>query len=396
MSRAPSALFALLLAGCAASPPTEPPPATAPPARDGPLPEELLLDVAVEVFDARIAADFDAEQNPVVRPEIRRAEGHYLAYVLKNELESSGAWAAVRVVPRDSAFGASELAVSARIEESDGEVLYLAVRVQDAGGAVWLEKRYQTAASALDYEALDDPLRPLFAAVADDMRRHLQTLADERLARIRATAEMRFAQSMAPSAFENYVARHGDGFDLRRLPARDDPLLLAARRIRSREHMFLDALDGHFENFAGAVRAPYGHWRQATFRARRTHRRLQQESRARSLAGSVAVLEGIAATLEQQTPNAHLPPEALPPQEPNQKLAAGAWLLRGAEQDQAAADSYADILYELGVSLEAEIMPHTLRLENRTVRLQGTLDEQYAALRAVLRQMWMQETGTPR
>lgn len=394
-SRQCAPLFlALLLVGCAT--PTPPAPAS-PPVRDGPIPEDLLLDVAVAVFDASIEADVDADRNPVVRPEIRRAEGHYLAYALKNELESSGHWAAVRVVPQSGAFEASDVAVSARIEDSDGEVLDLAVRVRDASGVVWLEKRYQSVASLLDYaaEALEDPLRPIFAAVADDMRSHLQSLANERLARIRATAEMRFAQSMAPTAFADYVVRQGDGFALRRLPAQSDPLLLAARRIRSREHMFLDALDGHFLNFADAVRRPYGHWRQATFRAKRTHRRLTQESRARALAGSVAVLEGIAATLEQQTPDAHLPPEALPPPEPNQKLTAGAWLLRGAEQDQAAADSYAEILYELGVSLEAEIMPHTLKLENRTVRLQGTLDEQYATLRALLREMWAQETGAP-
>ncbi len=390
-------LVALLLVGCAAQAPPEQPAPTSPPVREGPTPEDLLLDVAVEVFDASIAADFDADSNPVVRPEIRRAEGHYLAWALKNELASSGDWAAVRVVPRNGPFEASEVAVSVRIEDSDGEVLDLAVRVQDASGAVWFEKRYQSVASLLDYaaEALDDPLRPTFAAVADDMRGHLRTLSDERLARIRATAEMRFAQSMAPSAFAEYVVQEAEGFDLRRLPARDDPLLVAARRIRSREHMFLDALDGHFENFASAVRRPYGHWRQATFRAKRTHRRLTQESRARALAGSVAVLEGIAATLEKQTPDAHLPPEALPPPETNQKLTAGAWLLRGAEQDQAAADSYADILYEIGVSLEAEVTPHTLKLENRTVRLQGTLDEQYATLRTVLREMWAEEAGAP-
>jgi len=52
-------------------------------------------------------------------------------------------------------------------------------------------------------------------------------------------------------------------------------------------------------------------------------------------------------------------------------------------------------LQEVGVAAEAEIMPHTIELENQTVRLQGTVDEQYEELRGILRKMYFEDLGLP-
>ena len=63
--------------------------------------------------------------------------------------------------------------------------------------------------------------------------------------------------------------------------------------------------------------------------------------------------------------------------------------------DDAAAQAYADVLRELGESAEAEIVPHTLRLENRTITLKGALDTQYVTLRALLKELWREAVGQP-
>ena len=154
------------------------------------------------------------------------------------------------------------------------------------------------------------------------------------------------------------------------------------RRIRDREHLFLDTLDAYFADFNAAMFLPYRHWRRATYQTKLTHRRLEQEARARSLAGSAALIDGIAAALRADDEERQ-----------QRKLAVGASLLRGAMHDDAAAQAYADVLRELGESAEAEIMPHTLRLENRTVTLQGALDVQYAKLRAILKDLWLESVG---
>ena len=158
---------AVLLGGCAVTPPVvEPEPSAG--EREGlaprkqepeafrrssaePIPEHLLLDVGVGVFASNIAPDYDTEDDPIARPEVRRAEGNYQAYLLKEELNSRGNWAAVRVTPHGVP---SDVIVEAAIEDSDGEVLALRVRVTDARGVLWFETRYEVLASAETYAAL--------------------------------------------------------------------------------------------------------------------------------------------------------------------------------------------------------------------------------------------------
>ena len=53
----------------------------------------------------------------------------------------------------------------------------------------------------------------------------------------------------------------------------------------------------------------------------------------------------------------------------------------------------AEVLQEIGVSAEAEIIPHTIELENQTVRLQGTVEEQYTELRRILREVYFEDLG---
>ena len=50
-------------------------------------------------------------------------------------------------------------------------------------------------------------------------------------------------------------------------------------------------------------------------------------------------------------------------------------------------------LNELGASLEAEITPHAIELEDRTVMLSGNVEDQYAQWREVLAEIYRTEIG---
>ena len=56
---------------------------------------------------------------------------------------------------------------------------------------------------------------------------------------------------------------------------------------------------------------------------------------------------------------------------------------------------HAEVLQEVGVAAEAEIVPHTIELENQSVRLQGSVDEQYQELRRILRRIYFEDLGLP-
>ena len=73
----------------------------------------------------------------------------------------------------------------------------------------------------------------------------------------------------------------------------------------------------------------------------------------------------------------------------------GALTVKSAIGQRAEAAISADILRELGTATEAEVVPHTLELENRTVSLQGSVDEQYDELRGILRRLYFEDLGLP-
>ena len=71
----------------------------------------------------------------------------------------------------------------------------------------------------------------------------------------------------------------------------------------------------------------------------------------------------------------------------------GAMVVKDSIQKYADAKVHSEVLRELGTSAEAEISPHTIELENRTISLQGTVAKQYEQLRAVLKQLYYEDLG---
>ena len=64
--------------------------------------------------------------------EIRKAEGNFIPYHLKNTLHQSSHWGAVRVIPAET--DSVDLFVKGKILESNGEHLALKIEVIDATG----------------------------------------------------------------------------------------------------------------------------------------------------------------------------------------------------------------------------------------------------------------------
>ena len=232
--------------------------------------EELLLDVGITVFDPNVPESFDDQNELNIQPEIRRAESNYMAYVAKNLLQSTGNWGAVRVVPRRSY--AVDVTVSATILHSDGERLNLHAVASDARGQIWFDKVYETLASKYAYDLSMprdiDPYQATYNQIANDLLRFRVALTEDDIRAIRTTAEMRFARDFATDAFEDYVTEKQPGrYQIRRLPAPDDPMLSRVRMIREREYLFIDTLDEYFSSFANEMFTPYQNWRRATYSA---------------------------------------------------------------------------------------------------------------------------------
>ena len=349
--------------------------------------EDLLLDVGITVFDPNVPESFDQQNELNIQPEIRRAESNYMAYVAKNLLQSTGNWGAVRVVPRHS--HAVDLTVSATILHSDGERLNLHVVAFDARGQTWIDNVYETLASKYAYDASIprdvDPYQATYNRIANDLLRFRMALSEDEILAIRTTAEMRFARDFATDAFEDYVIEVTPGnYEIRRLPAPDDPMLSRVRMIREREYLFIDTLDEYFSSFANEMFIPYQNWRRATYSEAIAYREERNKARVRLLAGTAGIIAGIAA----QTSDNYVTQYG-----GTVSIIGGAAMIKSGIARRANAQLHAEVLRELGTSVEAEIMPHTIELENESIALQGTVDEQYEELRRILRKIYLAETG---
>ena len=352
------------------------------------VPEELLLDVGIAVFDANVPDEYDEQVSLNIQPEVRRAEGNYMAFFFKNLLQSTGNWGAVRVVPRPT--HAVDVTVTATIEHSDGESLKLRARAVDARGQEWFERDYRALASSYAYEDTVprdiDPFQTAYRTLADDLLAHLKTLSPEDIRAIRTTAELQFARDFAPDAFAEYVGATRRGqVTIERLPAENDPMLGRVRQIREREYLFIDTLDEHYATFSASMFAPYQNWRHATYDEAIAYKRAKQQARARIMAGSAAVIGGIAAQTQAD--------DIVTRYGGLVSIIGGAGILKTAIDKLAQAKVHAEVLQELGISAEAEIVPHTIELENQTLRLQGTVDEQYEELRRILKKVYLEELG---
>ena len=370
-----------LLGGCV----SETVKSTSVPALEAPdqlTPEAELLDVGVVILDPGISAVEDEE---LVYPEVRKAEATFMATELAEVLTEQGGWGAVRVVPDDRQF--SDLLVRGTILLSDGESLQLKIRVSDARGTVWLDKRYQGVTSRYAYEqgtrVKQDPFLAVYRMIANDMLAIFDRVPSADRVTIRRVAEMRFARDFASGAFADYLEEDDAGqISLRRLPAEDDPMLNRVRGLRQRHYVFVDTLQGHYNGFAEDMYTPYQEWRRASYEETIALRELEAESQRETIAGGAAILAGIVA----QTSGSRTTRSA-----GAVGVIGGGALLKSGLEKRAESNIHSLALEELGQSLDAEITPRVIELEDRTVRLTGNVEDQYDQWRELLADIYAAE-----
>jgi len=349
------------------------------------VPEGQLLDVGIAIFDPGIA---DYEEGEQTYPEVRKAEARFMPFLLAEAMQDSGAWGAVRVVPNPEQI--NDLVVSGKILHSDGEELKLHVKAVDSRGRVWLDRDYQGIASRYSYEVTTrnkyDPFQAVYNTVANDLLVQQEKLHGEERETIRLVTELRFARSFAPDAFEGYLGVNRKGeYVIQRLPARSDPMLERVVSIRERDQMFIDTLQEYYKNFGNAMHDPYQEWRKESYEEAVALQELQSESTRQLITGALAVVAGIAAATTGDSSTSQIAGQVA--------VIGGGYLLKSGLEKRNEAQIHVQALEELGMSLEAEITPQVIELEDRTVMLHGNVEDQYAQWRELLADIYAAEIG---
>jgi hypothetical protein len=354
----------------------------------GPVPEEQLLDVAIDLFSPSIdESDREALTKEGVRPSVRKAEARYFAIHLRNTLQSTGQWGAVRVVPGGADW--AEISVLGRIVKSNGKDLELEVRAVDATGEKWLDEEYHQTATALSYAPGKlgslDPFQSLFNEIANDLVKKRSKRKPHELRRVRQVAALRFDAEFAPDTFGPYLSSDRKGrFKAVRLPAEGDPMLGRLVLVRTRDDLFVDTLNEYYSDFYARMDKPYDDWRASSYKEQALYDSLHKSSTLKKILGGAAVLAGI---LAPDHSNSGIKDVA---------IIGGIAAIESGMKDSGELGIHKAALDELADSFDSEARELLVDVDGKVIHLKGSAEAQFAQWRELLGRIAATETGLPR
>ena len=355
------------------------------------IPASQLLNVNITVFDPNVPEDLETREAQNIYTGVRESEARYMPYNLRQTLQDTGHWGAVRVVPE--AIESSELLVTGKVLHSDGRLVKLQIKAKDATGRVWLDKIYDEQTARLSYskEAAArqrDPFQGIYNRIADDLLAVRRDINQNQVVEIRRVSELRFAADLSPERFGPYLKKNGDRYQAQGLPAEGDPAVQRMTQLRDRDYALIDALDQHYGLFYRKVDPAYDDWRAASYIEEEKLAELEKQALSRKILGAAAFLAGIVGVVQSGRSGSTTGSIAS-----QGAIVCGAVLFGSGVSKGREAELRAEAVKELGQSLNSDLEPRVVELEGQTVTLSGSAEAQYEEWRKILRDIYAAETG---
>jgi hypothetical protein len=355
------------------------------------IPQDELLDVGIHMFDPNIPQDPAEQEKRRIYPDVRKAEARFMPVLLRDTLEATGQWGQVRVLPSESST--SDVNIDARILESTGRQLQLAVTVSDATGRPWFKKDYEALADPRAYKDVAvkprDPFDNVYATIANDLLAARQALTREQRVQVHQVATLRFASDLAPYAFKSYLghdAKRGT-YTVARLPAAEDPVVQRMDRVRERDYALIDTLNEHYTAFGETIDEAYINWRKYSNEELEAEAEAKRKAMTRGVLGAAAVIGGVLASQESNTSAGSAASTAA--------VLGGIYAIKSSIDMRSEIKMHGESLQQLGNSFQNEVQPSVVDIEGRTLELKGSAEQQYAEWRRLLRELYENETGLP-
>jgi len=354
------------------------------------------LDVIIPVFDPGLSATAENYEEDGIWPELRRAEANRFAYKLKQALDDSNAFAAVRVTPDKTASG--DLYVLGKIEESNGQDVKFMLNVIDISGKEWLNKTFKHEVKESFYKNYrrsgTDPYAPVFKQAADKIIHALKKRSPSELDDLKYIADLRFGASFNDAVFLEYMDTEGKYIKLVSKPSDNDPMLQRVIAIRVREQLFVDSLQQNYASFSQSMDDSYLRWQEASFTETQLRNEAKTKSVMKAIGGVLLIGLAIAAAVASGNNSSFGTPD------PGLATAAivggvaGAWMLSSSFKSKEEAEFHKGAIDELGESINIEMAPRVVSFEDETVELTGNIQEQFTQWREFLKRIYEQE-ATP-
>ena len=356
------------------------------------------LDIIVPVFDPGLPEDLDEAEKDGIWPELRRAEANLFAYKLKNALEETGKFGAVRVTPDKTSTG--DLYVLGKIEKSNGEEVGIQIEVYDISERKWLKKTFNHTVEDGFYRnsrnSGKDPYEPVFTQAANHIVEELRDYSDKELEDLRTLTEIRFGASFSDETFAQYL-KYGNTpsfmfwsskgkVSLAGLPSDDDPMMHRISSLRVRDQLFIDRMQSHYEAFSQNMSSSYSIWQESSNLEIKAVREARNKAVGQAVIGILLIAGAAYAGSNNDNNNMATTTAAVA------AGVGGAMMLSESVQTRQEANFHRDTLAELGQSLNLELEPQVVEFEESTTKLTGDANEQFNQWRAFLKRIYLAES----
>ncbi|MBO6783637.1 MAG: hypothetical protein JJ899_10270 [Alphaproteobacteria bacterium] len=350
------------------------------------------LDIIVPVFDPGLTKTAEEYKEEGVWPELRRAEANRFAVKMKEALEATGAFGAVRVTPDRTATG--DLYVLGKILESDGEDVEIQIQVTDITGDNWFTRTFEHEVDAGFHRNPrnegKDPYDPVFAEAANRIVLELDDYASTDLARLQKITELRFGASFTEDAFSEHLDSNGRTIQLVSFPSEADPMLARTRAVRVRDQLFVDGLQDHYQSFSDEMETSYLLWQEQSLLEQEARAAANEKAAGQAALGVLAIGLGVLAAIAGGR-SGNVGGRTAGTTGAIAGGVIGAKLLTESFQTSEEAKVHREALDELGQSIDIEMAPRVVAFEKETVQLTGDAREQFAQWRAFLQEIFEQE-----
>jgi len=350
------------------------------------------LDVIIPVFDPGLPEDPEDYEDENIWPEIRRAEANRFAYKLKEKLDETGQFGAVRVAPDRTATG--DLYILGQIKESNGEEVEIAVEVIDISGREWLDKSFEHEISETfhkNYRNIGkDSYDPLFEKIATEIAEELNDHESKELEDLHYLSDIRFGANFSDSKFMQYIKIEEDQFKLVGKPSDQDPMFRRVKAIRVRDQLFIDGLQNNYAAFSTKMNDSYLMWQNQSLLEIKAKRAANRKAIAQGLGGvallALGILSGVAGANSNSVfaQSGGLTGAML-------GVAGGISLISESFSTSAEAKVHRDTLNELGRSVDLEMAPKVIAFNKASVELTGNAREQFIQWRTFLQKVYSEE-----
>jgi len=366
------------------------------------------LDIVVPAFDAGLAST--KEGDAPIWPELRRAEANLFAIELKNALERTEKFGAVRVTPDRSATAA--IYVMGRIAESKGHSVEIDLAVADISGRDLVDEKggfgfgkrkpkmhdiFKTKSFSHDVDEKffrnprhknEQPYQPLFDEAAAFVVDLLETNDKKQVNDLIKLTDMRFAASFSQDAFAEHMQTKQGRVILTSLPSENDSMYQKVRAIRVRDQLFVDQLQNDYEQFAVKITPSYRLWQEQTLAEYQAQRQAKKDATKAAVGAALMLGLAIAAGSSAYDNNYDPVGDTLATTTMVGAGMIGIGLASDAIKSTEEAKMHNDLIKELGDSVEIDVAPKVVAFEEKEKELVGDAKEQFAQWRTFLKTIY--------